>query len=209
MNFQITLPRIIAATILGMAGVLTGGLLIGASRAAGNDPMAEAIAGSRIAIPGPESNYQAAILADGKVDESEFLRARDAFFGCMESAGITVLRPGDSRLAGAPSGYGLEIKGDPDDRARSEALAAVGEASVESCRATYYSHVEFAYVYGNPRPESEVAAEKQRLAACLRDKGYAVADSLPQADLQPLLSAPAGSAAAETFRGCARAMSSS
>ena len=206
MNFQMTLPRIIAAaSILGMAGVLTGGLLIGASRAAGNDPTAEAIDGSRIAIPGPESNYQAAILADGKVDQSEFLRAREDFFGCMEAAGITVIRPVDS----ASTAFGFEIKGDANDRARSDAMAEESERTVEACRSLYVSRVAFAYVYGNPRPEAEVAAEKQRLAACLRKNGYDVADNLPQSDLAPILSAPAGSAAAETFRECARAMSSS
>jgi hypothetical protein len=107
------------------------------------------------------SEFQREILSDGEVTQAEHERARLAFIGCIEDAGVPVTD--------------LEL----DENGQIMQLGVAGEEAntiVQRCEADYYSDVREAWRVAL-RPADTEQAQFARIAECMAQSGYVVSPS--------------------------------
>lgn len=107
------------------------------------------------------SEFQREILRDGEVTQAEHERARLAFTGCIEDAGVPVTD--------------LEL----DENGQIVLLGVAGEnpdGIVQQCEAEYYSDVREAWRVAL-RPGDSEQAMFARIAECMAQSGYVVSSS--------------------------------
>ncbi|GIW20446.1 MAG: hypothetical protein KatS3mg065_0742 [Chloroflexota bacterium] len=104
------------------------------------------------------SAFQRQILEDGQVTAAEHERARLAFIGCIEDAGVRITD--------------LEL----DEHGQIDLLGVAGEgadATVKSCEETFYGDVREAWRVAI-RPDDTEETFLGRIAACMAENGYRV-----------------------------------
>ena len=130
---------------------------------------------SRLGSILPEtSEFQRAILEDGSVSEAEHERARLAYVGCIEDAGVTVV---DLELDEYGQIDALTVGGGEDPENDPSPI-------VDECKAEFYVHVAEGYRLGlHPdRTEESLLAD---LSECLRELGYEMPSDVGSAILTP------------------------
>jgi hypothetical protein len=117
------------------------------------------------------STFQRDILSDRIVTETEQRAALDAWRGCVEDSGATIIG-----LQLYPDGLiaGFSVAGDG-----SVESADAADAATESCTAEYYSFIEEGR-RATLHPDWTEVTELELIADCLLIKGYEVGESPEQ-----------------------------
>jgi hypothetical protein len=118
--------------------------------------------------------FQSAILADGKVDATEYRRSTEAVVRCLRAVRevrFEVYNPEPSRGGELEFTFGL---GGTAEAPVTEEMEQVARRAYERCHQRFASEVHVVYANQLVVPRSERPAERDRLTACLNRAGIRV-----------------------------------